>query len=57
VSRSGGDSGFDRVRQDEGRHGDSTLKAANAQIIEHLHSVADFYGYKPGVGSLLAAAH
>jgi hypothetical protein len=27
------------------------------QIIEHLHSVADFYGYKPGVGSLLAAAH
>jgi hypothetical protein len=27
------------------------------QIIEHLHTVADFYGYKPGVGSLLAAAH
>jgi len=27
------------------------------QIIEHLHSVADFYGYKPGVGSLLAVAH
>jgi hypothetical protein len=27
------------------------------QIIENLHSVADFYGYKPGVGSLLAAAH
>lgn len=27
------------------------------QIIEHLHQVADFYGYKPGVGSLLAAAH
>jgi hypothetical protein len=27
------------------------------QVIEHLHSVADFYGYKPGVGSLLAAAH
>ncbi len=26
------------------------------QIIEHLHTVADFYGYKPGVGSLLAAA-
>jgi len=26
------------------------------QIIEHLHVVADFYGYKPGVGSLLAAA-
>lgn len=27
------------------------------QVIEHLHGVADFYGYKPGVGSLLAAAH
>jgi hypothetical protein len=27
------------------------------QVIEHLHAVADFYGYKPGVGSLLAAAH
>jgi hypothetical protein len=26
------------------------------QVIEHLHRVADFYGYKPGVGSLLAAA-
>ncbi len=27
------------------------------QLIEHLHTLADFYGYKPGVGSLLAAAH
>jgi Sulfatase len=26
------------------------------QIIEQLHTLADFYGYKPGVGSLLAAA-
>jgi hypothetical protein len=26
------------------------------QVIEHLHAVADFYGYRPGVGSLLAAA-
>ncbi|HSY91897.1 MAG TPA: sulfatase-like hydrolase/transferase [Candidatus Binatus sp.] len=25
------------------------------EIIEHLHSIADFYGYKPGVESLLAA--
>jgi arylsulfatase A-like enzyme len=25
------------------------------QVIEHLHEVADFYGYKPGIGSLLAA--
>jgi len=26
-------------------------------IIQELHMVADFYGYKPGVGTLLAAAH
>ncbi len=26
------------------------------QLIEHLHALADFYGYKPGVGSLLASA-
>ncbi len=27
------------------------------EIIEHLHQVGDYYGYKPGVGSLLAAQH
>jgi hypothetical protein len=27
------------------------------QIIDRLHTLADFYGYKPGVGSLLAASH
>jgi hypothetical protein len=26
-------------------------------IIDRLHGLAQFYGYKPGVGSLLAAAH
>jgi hypothetical protein len=26
------------------------------EIIEHLHSIGEFYGYRPGVGSLLAAA-
>ena len=26
------------------------------QIIEHLQSIGDFYGYKPGVGSLLASS-
>ena len=31
----GGDSGFDRVRQDEGRHGDLTLPTPRS--IEHLH--------------------
>jgi sulfatase-like protein len=27
------------------------------QIMDRLHTLADFYGYKPGVGSLLAAIH
>jgi len=26
------------------------------EIIEHLHLIGDFYGYRPGVGSLLASA-
>ena len=26
------------------------------EIIDHLHQIADFYGYKPGIGSLLASA-
>jgi len=26
------------------------------EIIERLHGIGDYYGYKPGVGSLLAAA-
>jgi hypothetical protein len=26
------------------------------EIIEHLHMVGDYYGYKPGVGSLLASS-
>jgi hypothetical protein len=26
------------------------------EIIEHLHMIGDYYGYKPGVGSLLASA-
>jgi DNA-binding transcriptional regulator GbsR (MarR family) len=27
------------------------------EIIEHLQRVGDYYGYKPGVGSMLASAH
>jgi arylsulfatase A-like enzyme len=27
------------------------------EIIEHLHLIGDFYGYRPGVTALLAAAH
>ena len=32
-------------------------KQYDDQILEQLHMLGDFYGYKPGVGSLLAAAH
>jgi hypothetical protein len=34
---------------------DSVKRTYDGQIIDYLHQVADFYGYKPGVGSLLAA--
>jgi hypothetical protein len=34
-----------------------TLKQRyDVEIIEHLHMIGDYYGYKPGVGSLLASA-
>jgi hypothetical protein len=34
---------------------DSAKRAYDGQIIDYLHQIAEFYGYKPGVGSLLAA--
>jgi hypothetical protein len=34
---------------------DSVKRNYDGQIIDYLHQVAEFYGYKPGVGSLLAA--
>jgi len=50
---------FDLSRDPNAQHNlltDSLKQQYDEQIIEHLHTVADFYGYKPGVGSLLAAA-
>jgi hypothetical protein len=50
---------FDLTRDPNAEHNMLTepLQQEYAQqVIEHLHAVADFYGYKPGVGSLLAAA-
>jgi hypothetical protein len=32
-------------------------KQYDREVIEHLHTIADFYGYKPGVRSLLALTH
>src|SRR5579863_1081919 len=51
---------FDLSRDADAQHSilnDSLKKGYDEQIIKQLHAVADFYGYKPGVGSLLAAAH
>ena len=51
---------FDLSRDPNAEH--SLLTAPLKQeyderIIQYLHLVADFYGYKPGVGTLLAASH
>lgn len=51
---------FDLSRDPNAEHNllTQTLEQAyDEHIIEQLHTIADFYGYKPGVGSLLAAAH
>jgi hypothetical protein len=34
---------------------DPLKKQYDEHIIDHLHQVANFYGYRPGVGSMLAA--
>jgi arylsulfatase A-like enzyme len=51
---------YDLTRDPNAQHSvltDSLKQQYDEQIIQQLHTVADFYGYKPGVGSLLAAAH
>jgi arylsulfatase A-like enzyme len=51
---------FDLSQDPKGEHDilTSTLKKHyDEQIIWHLHEIADFYGYKPGIGSLLASGH
>lgn len=48
---------FDLARDPDAQHNlvtDSVKRNYDAQIIDYLHQVGDFYGYKPGVGSLLA---
>lgn len=49
---------FDLERDPTAQHNlitDPVKRNYDGQIIDYLHQVADFYGYKPGVGSLLAA--
>jgi hypothetical protein len=51
---------FDLSRDPNAEHNllTETLKQEyDERIIQHLQTVGDFYGYKPGVGSLLASAH
>jgi len=50
---------YDLAADPNGEHNvvtDAQKKYYDQHIIEHLQAVADFYGYKPGVGSLLASA-
>ncbi|MGP0019479.1 MAG: sulfatase-like hydrolase/transferase [Candidatus Sulfotelmatobacter sp.] len=50
---------FDLVADPNAQHNILTppLKQRyDEEIIEHLHAIGDFYGYKPGVGSLLASS-
>jgi hypothetical protein len=51
---------YDLAQDPKGQHDilTSTLKKHyDEQIIAHLHEIADFYGYKPGIGSLLTSSH
>jgi arylsulfatase A-like enzyme len=51
---------YDLVGDPNGEHNILTSalkKHYDEQVIEHLHEIADFYGYKPGIGSLLGSAH
>lgn len=50
---------YDLVQDPHGEHNvltDTLKKHYDEQVIEHLHTIADFYGYKPGIGSLLTSA-
>ncbi len=51
---------FDLSADPKGEHDvlTSDLKQHYDQrVIDHLHQIADFYGYRPGIGSLLASSH
>jgi arylsulfatase A-like enzyme len=50
---------YDLGQDPHGEHNvltDALKKHYDEQVIEHLHTIADFYGYKPGIGSLLTSA-
>jgi glucan phosphoethanolaminetransferase (alkaline phosphatase superfamily) len=50
---------FDLLNDPHAQHDILTPAAKqryDEEIIEHLHAIGDYYGYRPGVGSLLASA-
>ena len=50
---------YDLTQDPNGEHNivtDELKKHYDEQVVEHLHTIADFYGYKPGIGSLLTSA-
>ncbi len=50
---------YDLSQDPNGEHDILTAalkKHYDEQVIEHLHAIADFYGYKPSIGSLLTSA-
>jgi len=50
---------FDLQNDYHGEHSiltDATKQHYDEEIIERLHGIGDYYGFKPGVGSLLASA-
>ncbi|MGH9570618.1 MAG: sulfatase-like hydrolase/transferase, partial [Candidatus Angelobacter sp.] len=51
---------FDLERDPNAEHNiltDAAKKKYDQRIIDYLKMIANFYGYKPGVGSLLASSH
>lgn len=51
---------YDLAKDPNGEHDILTnelKKRYDQQVIEHLHAIADFYEYQPGIGSLLTSAH
>ena len=50
---------YDLSQDPDGQHDlltNELKKSYDERVIEHLHAIADFYGYKPNIGSLLASA-
>jgi hypothetical protein len=51
---------YDLVRDPNGEHDiltNALKKHYDEQVIEHLHGIADFYGYKAGISSLFTTSH